>query len=116
MGWVYVGYTTLKLTVIMAAHSATRWDEFLFRHRALQPLAWVLERLISTPSTHAAHHALSETDGIGRHSGKQVVQAEISRAVEPRQPGPQQQRQGLRQHAAGQQGEHGAIFSKQRFE
>jgi sterol desaturase/sphingolipid hydroxylase (fatty acid hydroxylase superfamily) len=69
MGWVYVGYTTLKLTVIMSAHSATRWDEVLFRHRSLQPLAWVLERLISTPATHAAHHALSEADGIGRHTG-----------------------------------------------
>ncbi|MBQ0936040.1 sterol desaturase family protein [Ideonella paludis] len=69
MGWVYVGYTTLKLTVIMSAHSAVRWDEFLFRRRALRPVAWVLERLISTPATHAAHHALSEADGIGRHTG-----------------------------------------------
>lgn len=69
MGWVYVGYTTLKLTVIMAAHSAVRWDEYLFNRPALRPLAWVLERLISTPATHAAHHALSEDDGIGRHTG-----------------------------------------------
>lgn len=69
MGWVYVGYTTLKLTVIMSAHSAVRWDEYLFNRPALRPLAWVLERLISTPATHAAHHALSEDDGIGRHTG-----------------------------------------------
>lgn len=69
LGWVYVGYTTLKLTVIIAAHSALRWDEVLFAHPALRPLAWVLERVFSTPATHAAHHALTEQDGIGRHQG-----------------------------------------------
>jgi sterol desaturase/sphingolipid hydroxylase (fatty acid hydroxylase superfamily) len=68
-GWVYVGYTIVKLAVIMGAHSAVRWDQWLYRHRALQPLAWLVERTISTPATHFAHHALVQDDGIGRYTG-----------------------------------------------
>jgi hypothetical protein len=43
-GWVYVGYTVVKLAVIIGAHSPLRWDAPLYRHRVLHPLAWVLER------------------------------------------------------------------------
>lgn len=68
-GWVYVGYTVVKLAVIMGAHSPLRWDAPLHRHRALHPLAWVLERTLSTPATHFAHHALSQDDGVGHYSG-----------------------------------------------
>ena len=68
-GWVYVGYTIVKLTVIIGAHSAVRWDQWLYRYRVLAPLAWVLERTISTPATHFAHHALTENDGVGHYTG-----------------------------------------------
>lgn len=68
-GWVYVGYTIVKLSVIMGAHSALRWDQWLYRQPALRPLAWVLERTISTPATHYAHHALAQDDGIGHYTG-----------------------------------------------
>jgi sterol desaturase/sphingolipid hydroxylase (fatty acid hydroxylase superfamily) len=30
---------------------------------------WVLERTISTPATHWAHHALTNEDGIGHYKG-----------------------------------------------
>ncbi|MDA0890950.1 MAG: sterol desaturase family protein [Proteobacteria bacterium] len=68
-GWVTVGYTLVKIAVIVGAHSAWRWDEALYQKPALRPLMWLLERLISTPATHHAHHALTETDGIGHYSG-----------------------------------------------
>lgn len=68
-GWVFVGYSIVKLTVIIGAHSAVRWDRFLYRYRVLRPLAWVLERTISTPATHFAHHALTQDDGIGHYIG-----------------------------------------------
>ena len=68
-GWVYVGYTIVKLSVIIGAHSAVRWDQWLYRHAALRPLAWVVQRLISTPATHFAHHALVQDDGIGHYTG-----------------------------------------------
>lgn len=68
-GWVYVGYTIVKLTVIIGAHSAVRWDQWLYKYRGLAPLAWVLERTISTPATHFAHHALTEDDGVGHYTG-----------------------------------------------
>lgn len=68
-GWVYVGYTVVKLTVIIGAHSAVRWDRWLYKWRVLHPLAWVVERTISTPATHFAHHALVQDDGIGHYTG-----------------------------------------------
>ena len=68
-GWIYVGYTIVKLSVIIGAHSAVRWDQALYRHRWLAPLACLIERTISTPATHFAHHALVQDDGIGHYTG-----------------------------------------------
>jgi sterol desaturase/sphingolipid hydroxylase (fatty acid hydroxylase superfamily) len=66
---VYLVYVVVKLAVIMGAHCAVRWDEPLYRHRWLHPLAWVLERTVSTPATHWAHHALTNADGVGHYKG-----------------------------------------------
>ena len=68
-GWVYVVYSIVKMTVIMGAHCAIRWDEGLYSRPWLRPLAWVIERTISTPATHFAHHALVQDDGIGHYTG-----------------------------------------------
>jgi len=67
--WVYVGYIMVKLAVIAGAHCSLPWDAPLHRIPALRPLMWVLERTISTPATHWAHHALSQDDGVGHYSG-----------------------------------------------
>lgn len=69
LGQVYTGYIVLKVAVILGAHCAWAWDEPLYRIKALRPLMWVLERTISTPATHWAHHALSNADGIGHYKG-----------------------------------------------
>jgi sterol desaturase/sphingolipid hydroxylase (fatty acid hydroxylase superfamily) len=69
MGYAYLFYLPVKLTVILLAHSETRWDRFLYRYRLLHPLAWVVERTISTPSTHFAHHGLTAEDGISHPNG-----------------------------------------------
>jgi sterol desaturase/sphingolipid hydroxylase (fatty acid hydroxylase superfamily) len=66
---VYLAYVVIKLTVIMGAHSAVRWDAPLYKIKALSPVMWVLERTISTPATHWAHHALTNQDGIGHYKG-----------------------------------------------
>lgn len=68
-GMVYAGYIVVKLLVILGAHSAWRWDEPLYRIRAWHPVMWVLERTISTPATHWAHHAISNADGVGHYKG-----------------------------------------------
>ena len=68
-GTVYVAYLVIKLTVILGAHCAVRWDEPLYRIKALGPLMWLVERTISTPATHWAHHALTNADGIGHYKG-----------------------------------------------
>jgi sterol desaturase/sphingolipid hydroxylase (fatty acid hydroxylase superfamily) len=69
MGYVYIIYLPIKLTIILLAHSETRWDRFLYRYKILHPLAWVVERTISTPSTHFAHHGLSADDQISHPNG-----------------------------------------------
>jgi sterol desaturase/sphingolipid hydroxylase (fatty acid hydroxylase superfamily) len=68
-GTVYLVYIVIKLAVILGAHSAVRWDEPLYRIRWLSPIAWLVERTISTPATHWAHHALTAADGIGHYKG-----------------------------------------------
>lgn len=69
MGYVYLFYLPVKLTVILLAHSETKWDRFLYKYKALSPLAWVIERIISTPSTHFAHHGLTAEDGVSHPNG-----------------------------------------------
>lgn len=68
-GIVYALYVVFKLFVILGAHCAWRWDEPLYRNRFTRPLMWVLERTISTPATHWAHHAITNDDGIGHYKG-----------------------------------------------
>jgi sterol desaturase/sphingolipid hydroxylase (fatty acid hydroxylase superfamily) len=68
-GAVYGFYFVVKVTVILGAHSAWRWDEPLYRIRALRPLMWLVERTHSTPATHWAHHALTNADGVGHYKG-----------------------------------------------
>jgi hypothetical protein len=47
MGYVYLFYLPIKLGVILLAHSETRWDRFLYKYKVLNPVAWVVERVIS---------------------------------------------------------------------
>jgi len=69
MAYAYLIYIPVKLTVILLAHSETRWDRFLYKHRFLHPVAWVIERIISTPCTHFAHHGLTAEDGVSHPNG-----------------------------------------------
>lgn len=57
------------MTVIIAAHSDVRWDQPLYRIPALSPLMWLLERVISTPATHAAHHGKWASDPATHYRG-----------------------------------------------
>ncbi|MDI9335036.1 MAG: sterol desaturase family protein [Cytophagales bacterium] len=66
---VYLVFITIKIAVITGAHSAWRWDEALYKIPALKPVMWVLQRTISTPTTHWAHHAMTNADGIGNYKG-----------------------------------------------
>ena len=65
LGWVYAGYLIVKMTVIIGAHSDVAWDRPLYRIKWLSPIMWVVERTISTPATHHAHH--------GRHADDPAV-------------------------------------------
>jgi len=68
-GMIYALYVVAKLAIILGAHCAWRWDEPLYKIPALRPVMWVLERTISTPATHWAHHAITNEDGIGNYKG-----------------------------------------------
>lgn len=68
-GWVYAFYIVVKMTVIYGAHSDVRWDAPLYRIGWLSPVMWVVERVISTPATHSAHHGKHAADGITHYKG-----------------------------------------------
>ena len=68
-GWVYAFYIALKMAVIFGAHSDVRWDRPLYNIKWLSPLIWVVERTISTPATHSAHHGKHLADGITHYKG-----------------------------------------------
>ena len=68
-GWVYAVYIVIKMSVIYGAHSDLRWDRPLYKIKWLLPLMWVVERTISTPATHAAHHGKHKSDGVTHYKG-----------------------------------------------
>ncbi|MGZ3873501.1 MAG: sterol desaturase family protein [Mucilaginibacter sp.] len=59
----------IKGTITTLAHSSIPWDKPFYKYKVLHPLAWVLERTISTPATHHAHHAATTDDGVGYYKG-----------------------------------------------
>ncbi len=59
----------IKGLITTLAHSSLPWDKPFYRFKVLHPAAWVLERLISTPATHHAHHAATADDGVGYYKG-----------------------------------------------
>lgn len=69
LGWLYAGYTVVKMAVIIGAHSDVRWDQHLYRNRLTAPLMWLVERIISTPATHFAHHGRHAHDGVTNYKG-----------------------------------------------
>ena len=58
-----------KQVIVTGAHSEARWDVFLYKHKFLQPLAWIIERFISTPCTHFSHHGRTPADGVSNPNG-----------------------------------------------
>ena len=68
-GWAFAVYLVVKQAVVLGAHSDVRWDEGLYRRKWLHPLAWILERTISTPSTHHMHHGKHLSDGVTHYKG-----------------------------------------------
>jgi sterol desaturase/sphingolipid hydroxylase (fatty acid hydroxylase superfamily) len=69
LGWVYAFYIVVKMAVIYGAHSDVRWDAPLYRIKWLSPVMWVVERVISTPATHSAHHGKHADDGVTNYKG-----------------------------------------------
>lgn len=59
----------IKSLITTAAHSSIKWDKPFYTIRWLNPIGWVMERLISTPATHHAHHADTSDDGVGYYKG-----------------------------------------------
>ncbi len=66
---VYAGYLIIKLLVICGAHSDIPWDKPLYNIKWLSPFMWVVERTISTPSTHHAHHGKHADDDATHYKG-----------------------------------------------
>jgi len=59
----------IKQLIIIGSHSPTKWDQYLYRIPALNPVISVLERIIVTPAFHFAHHGKSMADDISDPNG-----------------------------------------------
>lgn len=69
LGWIYAIYIVIKMTVIFGAHSDIPWDKPLLKIKWLSPVMWLVERTISTPCTHFAHHGKHLSDGVTHYKG-----------------------------------------------
>lgn len=69
LGWVYAFYIVVKMSVIYGAHSDVRWDKYLYSIKWLSPIMWLVERTISTPATHSAHHGKYADDPATHYKG-----------------------------------------------
>lgn len=69
LGYAAIFVTAIKSIITLAAHSSIPWDKPFYKYKILHPFAWVLERVISTPATHHAHHADTHGDGVGYYKG-----------------------------------------------
>lgn len=59
----------LKQLIIIGSHSTVAYDKVLYKHRFLNPLATLWERIFITPAFHHAHHGRSPADGISDPNG-----------------------------------------------
>jgi sterol desaturase/sphingolipid hydroxylase (fatty acid hydroxylase superfamily) len=69
LGYPVLFVTGVKALITTGAHSSIKWDKPFYTIKWLKPIGWVLERVISTPATHHAHHADSDDDGVGHYKG-----------------------------------------------
>lgn len=69
LGWTYAFYLVVKLAVITGAHSEWKWDRALYKNKYTNNVMWFVERIISTPSTHSAHHGYNPEDGVTTYKG-----------------------------------------------
>lgn len=69
LGYAALFVKVIKSLITTGAHSSIPWDKPFYQIKWLNPVAWVLERFISTPATHYAHHADTTDDGVGYYKG-----------------------------------------------
>ena len=69
LGYAALFVTGIKSLITLSAHSSIPWDKPFYKYKILHPIAWILERTISTPATHQAHHADTSDDGVGYYKG-----------------------------------------------
>ncbi|WP_207535259.1 sterol desaturase family protein [Desertivirga arenae] len=69
LGYPALFVKAIKSLITKLAHSSIPWDRPFYQIKWLHPIAWVLERTISTPATHHAHHADVTDDGVGYYKG-----------------------------------------------
>ncbi|MEO8516824.1 MAG: sterol desaturase family protein [Flavobacterium sp.] len=60
LGKAYIISTMLIGIVDVITHTNIKWDNFLYKYKFLKPITWLLQRIITLPSTHHAHHGIGE--------------------------------------------------------
>lgn len=60
LGKIYVFYFLIIGLLEVLNHSHFRWDNFLYRYKILAPIRYLLQRTITLPLSHYAHHGIDE--------------------------------------------------------
>lgn len=60
LGKAYIISTMIIGVIDVITHTNIKWDKFLYKYKILKPFTWVLERIITLPNTHHAHHGIDE--------------------------------------------------------
>ncbi len=68
-GPVYAIYIIFKMAINYGSHSPLRWDAWMYQRKWLRKPLWVLERILTTPAAHSAHHGLHKDDGVTHYKG-----------------------------------------------
>ena len=58
-----------KQLIVTSTHSTWTWDTALYKHKWLNPLATVIERIFITPAFHFSHHGTSMADNVSDPNG-----------------------------------------------
>lgn len=58
-----------KQLIVTSTHSTWKWDEYLYRHKWLSPIAWIVEHILITPAFHHGHHGRDQSDHVSDPNG-----------------------------------------------
>ena len=58
-----------KQVIVTSTHSTWKWDAYLYKFKFLNPITWIIERILITPAFHFSHHGRTKADYVSDPNG-----------------------------------------------